>query len=52
MDFPQSTIEEITESERQMVLTAKERFGRHFVNARERVRSSSRSASSPWIMIG
>jgi hypothetical protein len=34
MDFPQSTIEEITESERQMVLTAKERFGRHFVNAR------------------
>lgn len=34
MDFPQSTLEEITESERQMVLTAKERFGNHYVNAR------------------
>jgi hypothetical protein len=34
MDFPQSTLEEITESERQMVLTAKERFGNHYLNAR------------------
>src|ERR1700681_1137136 len=34
MDFPQSTLEEITESERQMLLTAKERFGNHYVNAR------------------
>jgi hypothetical protein len=34
MKFPQSTLEEITESERQMLLTAKERFGSHYVNAR------------------
>jgi hypothetical protein len=33
-DFPQSTLEEITESERQMVLTAKERFGNYYVTAR------------------
>jgi hypothetical protein len=34
MDFPQSTLEEIAESERQMVLGAKERYGKHFINAR------------------
>lgn len=34
MTFPQSTLEEITESERQMLLTAMERFGDYYVNAR------------------
>ena len=34
MDFPQSTLEEIAHSERQMVLAAAERFGKHYVNAR------------------
>lgn len=34
MSFPQSTLEEITESERQMLLTAKERYGNYYVNAR------------------
>jgi hypothetical protein len=33
MDFPQSTLEQITESEAQMVRTAKERFGNFFLNA-------------------
>jgi len=34
MKWGQSTLEEITESERQMLLSAKERFGNHYVNAR------------------
>jgi hypothetical protein len=32
--FLQSTLEEITESERQMLLAAKDRYGNHYVNAR------------------
>lgn len=35
MAFPQSTLEEITESEAQMVRTAAERFGNFFLNAWE-----------------
>ena len=34
MTFPQSTLEEIIESERQMLLTAQARYGNHYVNAR------------------
>ncbi|MGO9047138.1 MAG: hypothetical protein ACLPXW_23580, partial [Xanthobacteraceae bacterium] len=34
MVFPQSTLEEIIESERQMVLTASERYGEVYANAR------------------
>ncbi|KYG19477.1 hypothetical protein SE92_03725 [Bradyrhizobium sp. AT1] len=34
MDFPQSTLEEIADSELQMVLAAEKRFGQHYVNAR------------------
>lgn len=34
MDFPQSTLEEIAESERQMVFSAERRFGKYYVNAR------------------
>jgi hypothetical protein len=34
MTFPQSTLEEIIESERQMLLTAEDRYGNHYVNAR------------------
>jgi hypothetical protein len=34
MDFAQSTLEEIADSELRMVLAAKERFGTHYVNAR------------------
>src|SRR6266849_6711492 len=34
MTFLQSTLEEITESERKMLLTAKDRYGNHYVNAR------------------
>jgi hypothetical protein len=32
--FPQSTVEEIAESERQMILTAESRYGAYYVNAR------------------
>ena len=34
MTFLQSTLEEIIESERQMLLTAQARYGNHYVNAR------------------
>ena len=34
MNFPQSTIEEIIESERQMLLTAESRYGKYYTNAR------------------
>jgi hypothetical protein len=34
MNFPQSTLEEINESERLLVVTAEERLGKHFRNAR------------------
>jgi hypothetical protein len=34
MTFPQSTLEEIIESERQMALTANERFGQFYANTR------------------
>jgi hypothetical protein len=34
MTFPQSTLEEIIESEQQMLLTAQDRYGSHYVNAR------------------
>lgn len=35
MSFPQSTLEEIIESEQQMVLTADDRFGKYWTTARE-----------------
>jgi hypothetical protein len=34
MASPQSTIEEITESERQMLLAAESRYGKYYTNAR------------------
>src|ERR1017187_2684142 len=34
MGSPQSTIEEIIESERQMLLTAESRYGKYYTNAR------------------
>ena len=34
MEFPQATIEEIIESERQMLLSAKERYGKYYTHAR------------------
>jgi hypothetical protein len=34
MAFPQTTFEEIIDSERQMVLSAEDRYGNHFRNAR------------------
>jgi hypothetical protein len=34
MEFPQSSLEEISESERQMVINAEQRFGKHYINAR------------------
>jgi hypothetical protein len=35
MEFPQSTLEEIVESERLLLLTADERYGRYYAHARE-----------------
>jgi hypothetical protein len=35
VEFPQSTLEEIIESERLMLLTAEERYGKYYRNARE-----------------
>jgi hypothetical protein len=33
MTFPQSTLEEIIESERQMLLTAQDRYGNHYAQS-------------------
>ncbi len=35
MEFPQSTLEEIIESERLMLITAKDRYGNYYTHARE-----------------
>jgi hypothetical protein len=35
MEFPQSTLEEIVESERVMLLRSRERYGSYFGHARE-----------------
>jgi hypothetical protein len=35
MNYPQSTLEEIIDSERAMILDARTRYGRHYTHARE-----------------
>jgi hypothetical protein len=46
MTFPQSTLEEVIDSEREMVLKAKDRFGNHWTTARDSTIFLSRSVAS------